>query len=102
VIKKDVEKNIVYVSSKYKEPEMIRNSFEASELHWITGKPSKEQIKNLRVKIRHGENSYKALFKPLTSKRAEIKISGCDQGFAPGQFVVFYSGKFCLGCGTIA
>jgi tRNA U34 2-thiouridine synthase MnmA/TrmU len=55
----------------------------------------------------HGENSYPAtITHPTTgveasSKNHQVQIQGSDQGFAAGQFAVFYSGEVCLGCATI-
>ena len=35
------------------------------------------------------------------NKIIDVQIDQTDQGLAAGQFAVFYSGDFCLGCGVI-
>lgn len=99
VAKKDIKKNIVYVSSHYHEADKKRDILKVGHFNWFSGKiPT---AKNLRVKLRHGENSYKCTLKKLSKTTAQIKISGNDQGIAPGQFAAFYSGKVCLGSAVI-
>jgi tRNA (5-methylaminomethyl-2-thiouridylate)-methyltransferase len=95
VVKKDPQKNIVYISNKYdSEP---RNECVVSDLNWII-KP--KSFDNLFVKIRHGAQTYAAT---IIEKEEElhITIEKKDQGLAPGQFVVFYDEKYCYGCGVI-
>jgi tRNA-specific 2-thiouridylase len=102
VVKKDIATNKVYISNTYHDLSKKRDQFEVEDLHWISGEPAPEQLQNLEVKVRHGEKLYPAAFELLPDKKtASVSIEGSDQGFAAGQFAVFYSGKFCLGCGTI-
>ena len=55
VVKKDVKKNIIYIS---KEDLAVRerNEFSVGKFNWIAGKPPEK--KNLKVKIRHGARMY--------------------------------------------
>ena len=99
VVKKDIKKNIVYVSSHYHEADKKRDTFKIGHFNWFSGKIPTAKL--LRVKLRHGENSYKCALKKLSKTTAQIKISGNDQGIAPGQFAAFYSGKTCLGSALI-
>ena len=96
VVKKDIEKNIIYISKVYHES-YVRNEFEVSNYNWISKEPTKEQLANLKVKVRHGETLY-----DCELNENKVKISGSDQAFAPGQFSVFYSNETCLGCATIS
>lgn len=102
VVKKDIKKNIIYISNTYHDINKIRNTFEVEELHWIAGEPTQEQMSNLKVKIRHGETMYRATIELQNEKRGVVKINGSDQGLAAGQFAVFYCDDLCLGCGTIS
>lgn len=101
VVEKDIINNIVYISNNYRSEDKKRNHFEVEELHWISGPPTPEQLQNLEVKVRHGEMDYSAHLQILENQLGNVSIDGTDQGFAAGQFAVFYSGKICLGCGTI-
>ena len=99
VVGKDVKKNIVYVSNKYFDENKKRDTAVLRDLNWNTG--SAPRKKNLRVKLRHGENFYDCIIEKLTADHAKIKISGRDQGIAPGQFTAFYDGDYCIGSGVI-
>ena len=99
VVKKNIRKNIVYVSNRFEKLEKERSLFFVGNFNWIIGKP---KIKILHVKIRHGPKLYKCTIKfRKNQKIADVKIKGRDQGLAPGQFAVFYDGKVCLGGGVI-
>lgn len=99
VVKKDLNTNTVYISNSYHQ--QPRNNFDIEKIHWISGPPSQTQLANLQVKIRHGENLYDCSFGNLNQSSAHVQIAGNDQGFAPGQFAVFYSDQICLGAATI-
>ncbi|KKP38008.1 tRNA 2-thiouridine(34) synthase MnmA [Candidatus Wolfebacteria bacterium RIFOXYB2_FULL_49_7] len=100
VVKKNIEKNIVYVSKKYFEEDKIRNEFIVKNINWITQNPPEKS--NLKVKIRHGENEYKCKIEKINEmNQYKVRISGQDQGLASGQFAVFYEDEYCLGGGVI-
>jgi len=98
VVKKDVEKNIIYIS-KENLSVRERNEFYVGKLNWILGsKPIKNQLK---VKIRHGARKYNCMIIWLNENILRVKLSDSDSGIAPGQFAVFYDGDVCLGGGVI-
>jgi tRNA-uridine 2-sulfurtransferase len=101
VVKKDPKKNIIYISNTYHDLSKKRDQFHVTGLHWISDPPTTDQLKNLEVKVRHGEQQYSAQISTMTKETAEVTIDGTDQGLAAGQFAVFYSKDICLGCGTI-
>ncbi len=100
VVKKDIVKNIVYISRSYYSDEKIRNAFIVDSLNWIA--LSVPQSTALQVKVRHGEASYQCSLEYLPDGKALVTIEGNDQGLAEGQFAVFYDGDSCVGCATIA
>ena len=99
VVKKDTQKNRIYISNEYFDEQKVRYSFQVDSLRWITGPP--QDLANLQVKVRHGDVSYPASLTLETPTRGTVKIKGQDQGFAAGQFAVFYDGEYCLGGGMI-
>jgi tRNA-specific 2-thiouridylase len=99
VVKKDTDKNIVYISKNYYSDDKSRDTFTVCDFNWIAHPPLEKHAlekHGLEVKLRHGENLYKA-----SLDNGIVKIEGNDQGIAPGQFTVFYDGEICLGSAVI-
>ncbi len=100
VIKKDVKKNIVYVSRNYFEEDKPRNKFKVESLSLIGIDNLPEE--NLYVKLRHGEKMYKVTSLSIESQNLlNVEIDEDDQGIASGQFAVFYHNAVCLGSGIM-
>lgn len=100
VVKKDNDKNIVYVSNKYHDEDKKRNELFVEEFNWFAGE--KPQETELRVKLRHGPKFYDCQIEYLSEDRAKLKLNENDQGIAPGQFAAFYLNELCIGSAVIA
>ena len=122
VVKKDIEKNIVYIANGYEPESVYQTEFNITNLHWIT--PYIEKIQNsnsklqtnsnsnnqsskikiqklkLQTKIRHGEAIHSCKLK-IDGKNGKVTLDEKVHGVAPGQYAVFYDGEVCLGCGMI-
>lgn len=99
VVRKDSEKNIVYVSRSYHAEDKIRDTVHAGNFNWIAGKvPDKAQ---LEVKLRHGSVKYPVQVQYHDDGTLTIKLPQNDQGIAPGQFAVLYDKDICLGSAQI-
>ncbi len=102
VVKKVPSENIVYISRNYRELTGIRRKMEVSKFNWISDISYREgQEFECRVKVRHGPEFIGAKVRMITDDRAEVTLERPDQGLAPGQFCVFYSGDKCLGAAVI-
>ena len=99
VVRKDIEKNIVYISRNYYSDDKIRNTCKVAAIHWISGRPTDKR--DLQVKVRHGEKMYEATLQLSDPQTGVMTIDDNDQGLAPGQFAVFYDADMCLGSGVI-
>lgn len=98
VVKKDVEKNIIYIS-KEDISAREKKEFYVGKLNWISGmKPSDSK---LHVKIRHGARIYECKIDWLHANGLKVNLVESDSGIAPGQFAVFYDNEICLGGGII-
>ncbi len=98
VVKKDPAENKIWVSKNYENIAQARDNFEVSEFNWIGELKSLNEVS---VKIRHGENFYKAKFEVISKDKAKVLLDQEDQGIASGQFAVFYENDVCVGCGVI-
>ena len=94
VVKKEPERNIVYISRSYYTDDKARNQFTIAQPHWITTGVDRH---NLQVKLRHGPHRHACTLRDGDT----VMLAQRDQGIAPGQFAVFYAGDICLGGGVI-
>jgi tRNA-specific 2-thiouridylase len=101
VVKKDAEQNIVYISSKYFDPDKKRNNCGVAEFNWIAGVAP--EAGEFQVKVRHGEHMHDAQLAYSNEQKTigTVALATDDQGLSPGQFVVFYDSEVCLGSGVI-
>ena len=91
---KDLEKNIIYVSSSMNVLDQKKTTFTVCEPNWITKNPTKT---DLTLKLRHGPRINRCTINWLSPDRLEVTMDEGDKGVAPGQFAVFYDGDICLG-----
>lgn len=99
VVKKDAEKNEVFISHGAHHELLARDTFVVGGLNWIRGtRPLKTA---LQVKIRHGAKMYPATLEYLENGMLNVTLKEKDPGLAEGQFAVFYDGDICLGGGVI-
>ena len=98
VVGKDIEANIVYVSTKLHNEAMWRNKVELSSVHWIGEAPG--QNTQCMVRIRH-----RAPLVPATvvyeDDHATMTLSDEQRAITAGQSVVMYQGDTCLGGGIV-
>jgi len=98
VVKKDVNNNIIYISSE-NIAKRAKDNFISGNFNWISG--STPEGSHFQVKIRHGASFFNCNLIFIEENKAEVKIDRPDQGIASGQFAVFYQGDICLGGGVI-
>jgi len=103
VVKKDIAKNIIYVSNGYDPASQYGKSIHLSNLQFFNPNHDYGDLEEVKFKIRHQPefNSGKLIRDENgTSILSDQQISG----IAPGQFAVLYDTgeKTCLGSGVIA
>jgi len=99
VVAKDSDKNEIFVSNNYQAIDDLRISFEVSNFNWFSGIAPVD--KELLVKVRHRSVPRKCFIELINENFAKVTLFEKDQGIAAGQYVVFYDGDICLGCGVI-
>ncbi len=99
IVKKDIKKNIIYVSKKYHSADKKRDELTVTGFNWFKGAPPEKS--NLQVKLRHGPESYKCKLSFPAKNKGKIKLEKSDQGIAAGQFAAFYDKDICLGSAVI-
>ncbi len=98
VAKKDLKKNIVYVTNDHSNPRLLAKTANIKNVNWINGKP-KLPIK-VGVKIRYRSKSLPATI-TTTGKKTISKFKKRAKAVTPSQSAVIYSGQMVLGGGII-
>lgn len=104
VVKKDIEKNIVFVSHGYDTRQQYGRQFLLTDFHFLTADPwNGAPLADILFKIRHTEPPIAGTLCRQTDGRFLIRSSQEIQGIAPGQFGVLYTqdGTICAGSGEI-
>ncbi|MGA9530321.1 MAG: tRNA 2-thiouridine(34) synthase MnmA [Candidatus Babeliales bacterium] len=99
VVSKNRETNTVYLSRSYYSSDKERDQCYATHCHWIDGE--RPNNKNCYVKLRHGALFLNAEIRYINDDLIHIRLEDRDQGIAPGQFVVMYDGRRCVGSAMI-
>lgn len=100
VIKKDVEKNILYVSHGYDPQTAYKQEFPLHDFHFLTREVPMSRV---TFKIRHTPEYHPATIEKLEDGRWMIHSDEAIHGVAPGQFCVVYDENHhrCYGSGEI-
>ena len=123
VVKKDLTKNILYVTNNPHHPLLEVNEVAIHSVNWLTSpnlslhKERKQGLHNasipplskgrlggvkLLARYRHQGALVPCTVQKLKRDQYLIKFNMPQKALASGQSVVFYSGKVCLGGGIIA
>lgn len=101
VVKKDLEKNILYVVQGSDHPAMYSKGLTASGVNWTLGEPPSEKF-SCTAKFRYRQPDQKVFVKVNQSNgTVDVTFEQPQRAITPGQAVVFYDGDVCLGGGTI-
>ncbi len=99
VSKKDIKKNILYVSAGEKNEFLFSDNIIAENFNLLVPKDWIEGA--LEIKVRHSEVKYKAKVISFDGKKLKIKTNLKIRAATPGQEVVLYKKSICLGGGQI-
>ncbi len=102
VVDKNLDSNKLIVSRGDKDEALFKNELVANEIHWIDGAEPKLPLK-CKCKIRYRQEDQECHVTRSTNHvaRINVKFKEKQRAITPGQFVVFYKDKLCLGGGKI-
>jgi tRNA-specific 2-thiouridylase len=100
VVKKDVSKNILYVSHGYDPETAYKQDFPVRDFHFLTRQLSPTEV---TFKIRHTPEYHPATLEWTADNCFVVHSQTKIHGVAPGQFCVVYDKDHhhCLGSGEI-
>lgn len=102
VVKKDIEKNILYVIKGYEPIKAHRMEFPFKDFHYLTPEGG-ELPREVTFKIRHTPDYFNGILEQMGEGCYMVHSDRWVQGVAPGQFCVIYDKEFhrCFGSGEI-
>ncbi len=99
VVDKDLDENVLFVGQGYHHPELYSEGLHAIHVNWINEIPSEPF--HCTAKFRYRQPDQGVTVFPIDDNKVEVKFDEPQRAITPGQAVVFYDGKVCLGGGTI-
>ena len=100
VAKKDVKTNVLYVVQGHDHPALLRDRLVATDLNWIAGRdPHANWVYTAKPRYRTPDQPCE--IDRIADGRAEIAFAQPQWAITPGQSVVVYESKVCLGGGII-
>lgn len=102
VVGKDIDKNILYVGQGYDNPALYATHLEASDIHWVDDVVSRYG-KHFRctAKFRYRQKDVPVTVTLGDNDSLTVEFDDPARAITPGQAVVFYDGKECLGSAII-
>ena len=100
VARKDMAKNILYVVQGHDHPALLADALEASQLAWVSGQPPREQWV-YAAKTRYRQPDAPCSIERLADDGCRIAFAEPQWAVTPGQSVVVYESRVCLGGGVI-
>lgn len=98
VCKKDVNKNIIYVTNKVNEDKYLySNKCIVNNFNWITGIPKDN---NVQIRFRHCQQKINGYFE-IKNNQTILHYPIKSKSVSIGQYAVIYQGNICLGGGEI-
>lgn len=102
VVRKDLERNIVYVSRNLNAELLWAQELVLEDLHWRDGKTVDDWVgKEIQVRMRHRAELVPAKVEDMGEAGVKLVFSQAVKRPAAGQSVVFYDGEVCLGGGVV-
>ncbi len=103
VVKKDVERNILYVSHGYDPQTAYKQDFKVHDFHYLTRTDVLPSGTKVTFKIRHTAEYHPATIERLSDHEFIVHSAAPIHGVAPGQFCVVYDEQHhrCFGSAEI-
>lgn len=98
--RKDMDKNVLYVVRGHDHPALLSGRLVAADLSWVSGAlPHTHWV--YAAKTRYRQPDAPCSIDAVDADRCEIVFAEPQWAVTPGQSVVVYESKVCLGGGTI-
>ena len=98
---KDMEKNVLHVVQGHEHPALLKEHLAAIGLSWVSGRmPHTHWVYTAKTRYRQPDAPCEV--DAVDAERCEVAFAAPQWAVTPGQSVVVYESKVCLGGGIIA
>jgi len=98
---KDMSNNILYVAQGHDHPALLANYLNAEQLSWTSERsPKTNWVYTARHRYRSADSP--CHIESITNTNASIRFAEAQWALTPGQSVVLYESRVCLGGGVIS
>ena len=98
---KDMEKNVLYAVQGHEHPALLKEHLAAIDLSWVAGRmPHTHWVYTAKTRYRQPDAPCEV--DTVDAERCEVAFAAPQWAVTPGQSVVVYESKVCLGGGIIA
>ncbi|GAB4115755.1 MAG: tRNA 2-thiouridine(34) synthase MnmA [Sideroxydans sp.] len=98
---KDMSNNRLLVVQGHDHPLLLKSQLDALDMHWISG-VAPDSTRAYAAKTRYRQQDAACRITPKDEQHAHFAFDEAQWAVTPGQSVVAYDGKVCLGGGIIA
>jgi len=100
VAAKDMEKNLLYVVQGHQHPALLKDRLSAADLSWVNGRlPHTHWVYTAKTRYRQPDAPCEV--ESVDAERCDIVFAEPQWAVTPGQSVVLYESRVCLGGGVI-
>lgn len=101
IVKKDAQKNIIYVARGERHPALYADELIANELSWVSKTLPSPLPFRCKAKVRYRQLDQDCTITQIEGDQLRVQFDIPQRAIAPGQSVVFYQEDVCLGGGVI-
>jgi tRNA-specific 2-thiouridylase len=100
VVGKDMENNVLYVVQGHDHPALLKPTLEAEQLSWVSGEaPHTHWVYTAKPRYRTSDQPCE--IERVDADSCSINFAEAQWAVTPGQSVVLYESRVCLGGGII-
>jgi len=99
VVAKDLDHNLLTVAQGHDHPLLFRDRLTAQQTHWIRGRPPPPEL-HCMARCRHRQ-ALQPCTANIKDNRLVVEFEQPQRALTPGQSVVLYDDRVCLGGGVI-
>jgi tRNA-specific 2-thiouridylase len=100
VVGKQLDRNVLIAAQGHDNPLLMSDELLAGQLHWVSGQAPTLPL-HCHARIRHRQSLQACEIHTAEHDRCLVRFSQSQRAVTPGQSVVFYLARNCLGGGVI-